>query len=200
MAILLKFQKVSLFREKPFGISRVSFDIERNRKYLIHIDNPEKLNTLAGLIEGRFQKESGYIEHQEKLFIQSDRLLLGEKIYDKTPRRWLALGSEFFKFGARQRSKFGMIQKLKAKHLLDFPIYKLRGEDRIRFTLLSLCFQESGIILISELLNRDLDDTQREFLVRIIRDTSTTCCVLTSSPGWIEEELEQIREMIELKL
>jgi hypothetical protein len=200
MATLLSFQKVSLFKDKPFGITGVSFEIERNRRYYLHTDLPERLNTIAGLVEGRYSKETGYIERKEKLFLQSDRLLLGEKIYEKKVGQWLALGSEFFNFGNRQRSKFGMIQSLNAAYLMDRPIYKLKGEDRIKFTLLALAFQESGIILISSLLTQDLDTSYKEFLLRIIRESHTTPCLLEACPGWIEDYKSEIPELIKINL
>jgi hypothetical protein len=180
MAVLLKIRKVSLYKDQPFGINQLSLDIERGRKYHITVDNEEQLHTLAGLIEGRFKKQSGFIEKADRLFIQSDRLLLGDKVYSQTVKEFLFLSNDFFHFGGRRRSKFGFIQTLKAKHLVDYPIYKLREADKIKFTLLALAFQERGITLISKLPAMQVENTQHQFLQRIIDETHTTCCLLTS--------------------
>ncbi len=192
MAILLNFRKVSLYKKEQFGIADISFEIERQRKYHLIVNSEEQLGSLAGLIEGRYRKQSGNILRDPKLFIQSDRLLLGEKTYSEYAGKWLALQSEFFKFGNRLKSKYSFIHSLKAKHLVDYPIYKLKDIDRMKFTLLALAFQETGIILISRLLTQDMSDQLREFLFRIIRDTNTTVCLLSSSRDWIRKEEEQL--------
>ena len=180
MADLLEFKKVSLFKNETYGIADVSFILERGRKYHLWVSEEEKLNTLAGLIEGRFQKESGFIGRAKRLFIQSDRLLLGEKNHLRSARQYLALGDDLFEFGGRKRSKYGFIQLLKAKHILDYPIYRLKGEDKIKFTLLALSFQESGLTLISRLLQMDLKEDLQAFLVRIIKESHTSCCLLSN--------------------
>ncbi len=179
MAILLKFKNICLFKDQPYGINKLTFKIERGRKYLFQTKSEDQLNTLAGLIEGRFRKQSGLIERADKLFIQSDRLLMGDKVYSQTVKEWLLLSNDLFQFGTRRRSKFGIIQTIKAKHLVDYPIYKLRGTDKIKFTLLALAFQEKGIILISKLQTLDLERSLQQFLQRIIDETHTTCCLLT---------------------
>jgi hypothetical protein len=178
MAILLKFRNICLFKDQPYGINKLNFEIERGRKYLLQTRNEEQLHSLAGLIEGRFKKQSGLIEHADKLFIQSDRLLMGDKVYSQTVNQWLLLKNDSFLFGKRRRSKFGMIQTIKAKHLVDYPIYKLREADKIKFTLLALAFQEKGMILISRLLTLHLEESLLKFLQRIIDETHTTCCLL----------------------
>ncbi|MBU2510256.1 hypothetical protein KJ966_02925 [bacterium] len=197
MAILLNFKKVSLFEKEQFGICNISFEIERHRKYHLIANSEEQLNSLAGLIEGRYQKHSGHIERAPRLFIQSDRLLMGEKTYSQNAGKWLALQSEFFKFGNRTRSKYYFIQTLKAGHLVEYPIYKLKDDDRIKFALLALAFQESGIILISKLLTQTLNDELRGFLHQIIRDTNTTVCLLTCSKDWnLKGEQQQLPDLI----
>lgn len=200
MAILVEFKNVSLFKEQPFGIKNISFKIERGRKYHLSLNHPEKVKSVSGLIEGRYRKESGYIERASRLFIQSDRLLMGEKQIMKEANKFLAMDSEMFGFGGRRRSKFGFIQTLKAKHLLDYPVYKLKGTDRIKFTLLALAFQETGLILISQLLGESLEEDQQEFLLRIISQTHTTCCLVSSGTSWINDRLEEIPELISLSI
>lgn len=180
MASLLSFQNVSLFKNKEYGSLRLNFDIRLNKKYHFIVETDEKLNTLLGLIEGRFQNDSGIIERKEKLFVQSDRLLLGDKAYSKKVDEWLALRSEFFIFNGRRKSKQAIIELLKAKHIKYFPIYKLTGEDKIKFTLLSLTFQGSGLLVFSRLLNIELSEINRLFLGRLIRETACTPCLFST--------------------
>ena len=186
MAILLDFRNVYLFREEPFGVENISFTIERHRKYKIILKSAEQLNTLAGLLEGKYQKQGGHIDRKPDLFVQSDRKLLEENPFDKTPRRKLAMQSEFFNFGGRQRTKFGFIQRLKAKHLLDYPIHKLTGKDRVKYALLAMTFQESGLILISQLLMEPISQQEKEHLFEIIEKSNATVCLITSSENQLE--------------
>lgn len=187
MPKLLEFRNVSLFKDKPFGVSGISFIIRPQGRYVMRVDNGQALETLAGLIEQRFKKQSGYVERKDKLFVQSDRLLLGEKEYDKTPRKYLALSNEFFKFGGKQRSKTGFIETIRAKTYLDFPIYKLDPAHRLKFTLLALAFQETGIVLISHLLTKDLDADESRLLWRIINESHAACCLIHY--GQVKDEL-----------
>ncbi len=200
MAVLLKFRNVSLYKNEPYGINRVSLEIERGRKYKLSVENEEQLNTLTGLLEGRFKKQSGLIERAEKLFVQSDRLLLGDKIYSQTVKEFLFLRNDFFHFGGRRRSKFGFVQTIKAKHLVDYPVYKLRDTDKIKFALLALAFQERGIILISRLHRLNLEPVLLQFLQRIINETYTTCCLITSPETTSQTPWLNIPDIIEIKL
>ncbi len=180
MASLLSFQNVSLFKNEEYGSLRLNFDIRQNKKYHFTVETEEKLNTILGLVEGRFQNDSGIINRKEKLFVQSDRLLLGDKVYSKQVDKWLALRSEFFVFNGRRKSKQAILESLKAKHIKSLPVYKLIGEDKIKFALLSLAFQGSGLLVISKLLNIELSDITRPFLARLIRETSCTPCLFSS--------------------
>ena len=180
MPSLLTFRNVSLFGDTEYGISRVNIDIWLRKKYHFVLGNDDQLNTLLGLFENRYQPDGGSIYKKEKLFVQSDRLILGDKIYEQLVEKWLALSDEFFYFGGKRRSKSYFIDLLNAKHIRYFPIYKLKGEDRLKFALLSLTFQESGLILISKLLVRGLDDHYREYLVRLINETHCTLCLFSS--------------------
>ena len=200
MAVLLKFRNVSLFKNEPYGISRISLEIERGRKYRISVENEEQLNTLTGLLEGRFRKQSGLIERADKLFIQSDRLLLGDKVYSQTVKEFLFLRNDFFQFGGRRRSKFGFVQTIKAKHMVDYPIYKLRDSDKIKFALLAMAFQERGIILISQLHRLNLTPPLQQFLQRIIDETYTTCCLITSPEQASQTPWLNIPNVIEINL
>ncbi len=180
MASLLSFQNVSLFKNEEFGSLRLNFDIRQNKKYHFIVETEEKLNTILGLVEGRFENDSGIISRKDKLFVQSDRLLLGDKAYSKQVDRWLALRSEFFIFNRRRKSKQAIIDLLKAKHIKSLPIYKLTGEDKTKFVLLSMAFQGSGLLILNKLLNIKMSEITRPFLGRLIRETPCTPCVFSS--------------------
>jgi hypothetical protein len=180
MESLIKFRDVALFKDQPFGISGVSFDITFKRRVHLELETQAQLNTLAGILEGRYQEDSGIVYRQRPLFIQSDRQLLGDKIYDRPVDKWLQLADERFFYGGRQRLKRTFLETLQAKHLHHFQIYRLRGEDRIKFALLSLTFQETGLILISRLLTQPLNERMRDHLIDLIIASECTVCLLTS--------------------
>jgi len=180
MTLLLKFSEVSFFKDEEFGISDVSFSIQKGKKYVFIFESEEKLNALLGIIEGRYQNDSGTIHRSNRLFWQSDRLLLGDKIYSKTAEKWLALNHEFFHFDGGKRSKRMFMESISARHIRHFPIYKLKGEDRIKFALLALAFQETGILLISRLPTLDLPMKLKPFFTRLVRGTHCTVCLFAS--------------------
>lgn len=200
MAILINFQNVSLYPDESYGLANLSFTIERSRKYFIQLETAEKLNALAGLLENRFGNYSGFVERKDRLFVQSDRLLMGDRVYRREAKAYLAVDDQFFTFGGRKRSKFGFIETLNARRILDFPIYRLTPSDRIKFTLLALAFQESGLILISGLLTEDLDPVQQEFLKRVINQTQATCCLLGVNRDWINRHHSEPGDIIHLEL
>ena len=74
------------------------------------------------------------------------------------------------------------MEELKARSIKHFPIYRLKGEDKIKFTLLSLTFQESGLIIISRLPQLDLSPTLSDHLIRLIEDSHCAVCLLTDEP------------------
>ncbi|MBT4265279.1 MAG: hypothetical protein HN580_02355 [Deltaproteobacteria bacterium] len=180
MSSLIKFRDVSLFKDKDFGIIDVSFDIQKRKKIHFTLATQEKLKTLQGLIEGRFQPGSGIARRSDRIFIQSDRLLLGDKIYTKNAGNWLKLQDEFFYFDGKRRSKRTFLNELNARHIRHFPIYRLKGEDRIKFTLLALTFQETGLLLISNLLSSPLSSTLAQHLERLVNGTHCTLCLFSA--------------------
>ncbi len=180
MPSLIKFRDVSLFKDKEFGIINVTFDIQNRKKIHFTLATQEKLKTLQGLIEGQFQPDSGIARRSELLFIQSDRLLLGDKIYTNNAGNWLKLQDEFFYFDGKRRSKQVFLNDLKAKHIRHFPIYRLKGEDRIKFALLALTFQETGLLLISSLLSSPLSPTLARHLEKIVNGTHCTLCLFSA--------------------
>jgi len=180
MSPLIKFRDVSLYKEKEFGISGVSFDIEKRKKFHFTLATQEKLNTLQGIIEGRFKPDGGIVHRSDPIFIQSDRLLLGDRIYTKNVAQWLNLQDAFFYFDGKRRSKQVFLNELKARHIRHFPIYRLKGEDRIKFALLALTFQETGLLLISTLLNTELPPTLAQHLERVVNGTYCTLCLFSA--------------------
>ncbi len=180
MPTYLTFQNVSLYKKHEYGIADVNFTFKQGGKYHFILNTDEQITTLSGLIDGRFQKDSGYINRKDKLFVQNDRLLMGDKTYIKNVDRWLALDREFFMFGKKKRSKRGIMELIKARHIRYLPIYKLKDEDKLKFTLLSLAFQESGIIIISRLLTLQLSEILQTFLDRLLNETHCICCLISS--------------------
>jgi len=180
MPSLIKFRDVSLFKSEDFGLIDVSFDIQQRKKIHFTLSSQEKIKTLQGLIEGRFQPASGIARRAERIFIQSDRLLLGDKVYTKNAGNWLKLQDEFFYFDGKRRTKRTFLDELKARHIRHFPIYRLKDEDRIKFTLLALTFQETGLLLISSLLSTSLSPTLSRHLERIVNGTHCTLCLFSA--------------------
>ncbi len=180
MADLLTFSDVSLYPDDPFGISKIDLSIKKGKKQLIYLPDREKLKTLLGLLEGRYRPQSGVIRKFNDFFIQSDRQLMGDKVYTKTAERWLALGADSFFFDGRQRSKFGFIEQLKAKHILHLPIHKLRGEEKTKITLLSLLFQGSGLILVSKLFETPMEPSSKSLFSKILTKSGLSLVGLTT--------------------
>ncbi|MFH2133075.1 MAG: hypothetical protein ABIK68_22070 [bacterium] len=204
MSMLIRFRGVSLFKNEEFGIKDVDFTIQKRRKYHIVLSTQEKLKTLLGMLEERFQADSGIIHRSERTFFQSDRLLLGDRIYQKNAGNWLKLQDEFFFFDDKRRSKRIFVDELRARHIRHFPIYRLKGENRIKFTLLALTFQETGLILISTLLNSELSSGMVQYLNRVITGTHCTLCLLSSldTPPMKELNLQEnpVLEQIDLRM
>lgn len=195
MPPLIKLLNVSLYKDQEFGIRDVSFELQKYRKYHIIMPDRDRLNTLLGLLEGRFKPQAGIVHHYGRIFSQSDRLLAGDRVYKRNAGSFLKLGDERFTFEDRKRSKQTFLHDLKARHIRHFPIYKLRGEDKLKFVLLALTFQESGIMFISELLNRDLPDPLLQHLQRIIAGTRSALCLLTTAEHdikWLDGVTEKV--------
>ncbi len=179
MKPLIKFLNVSLYKDQEFGICDVNFELQKYRNYHFILPNRDKLETLLGLLEGRFQPQAGIVHSYGRIFSQSDRLLLGDKVYSQNTGNFLKLKDEHFYFEDRKRSKQTFLHDLKARHIRHFPIYKLKGEDRLKFVLLALTFQENGIIFISELLYAELPTYLKSHFHRFIRGTQCALCLMT---------------------
>lgn len=194
MLRLIKFLNVSLYGDQEFGIRDVNFELQKHRKYHLLLPDTDQLKTLLGLLEGRYHPQAGIVHRYGNAFLQSDRLLLGDKVYSQIAGNFLQLKDEQFYFEDRKRSKQTFLHDLNARHIRHYPIYKLRGEDRTKFALLAMTFQESGIILISELLIRKLPGQLTQHLKRIIRGTRCAVCLLTVTGErveWLEALLEE---------
>ncbi len=167
---------VCVFSKESFGLSKLNFTLERGKKYKFICHDKEKYQTLLGMLEGRYKPERGILNRTG--IIQSDRLLLGQKIYTRTVSRYLALKrSPAFFFHGQKKHKILYMQNLRASYLQTFPIYRLKGIDRLKFVLLALCFQETGYIILSSLLYQELDSLFIDFLEEIFLHTQTTVIV-----------------------
>ncbi|MCP4749327.1 MAG: hypothetical protein GY866_00395 [Proteobacteria bacterium] len=179
MTSLLKFREVSLFKNEEFGVKQLSLDIQKRQKYHFVFETQDRLNAVLGLVEGRYKADSGIVVRADELFMQSDRLLMGDKVYSQNTGKWLALYDEFFYFDGKRRSKRTFIDLLQARSIRHFPIHRLRGDDKLKFVLLSLTFQESGVILINRLLTTPLSKPLQEQLDRIVNGTRCALCLFS---------------------
>jgi len=177
---VLFFRNVSLFPKEEFGFKEATFKLEKRGRYFIQLKHSDQMNTLLGILEGRYREYSGTIHQADRLTIQSDRLLLGEKVYSQTVEYWLALKDDHFFFDGRRRSKYNYIQNFHCRGMRHLPIYKLRDEQKIKFALLALTFQESGLIILSQLLSMKLNELFKEHLKKLIQHSRCTLCVVQS--------------------
>ncbi len=195
---IVSFFHVGLFPKKKFGISEVSFQLRNRGKYRIVTDSDDQTDCLLRLLEGRHQPCSGLIRKQKGLFVQSDRLLMGDRVIGKKAEEYLNLRSSQFRFDGRRRSKMYFIDLLAAKHILFFPVYKLQGEDRIKFALLSLLFQGSGLTLISEVVYRELNAVQAGLLAELLQKGHCTICVFPNGrDGLSNANLESVLDSLD---
>jgi hypothetical protein len=199
MANLIDFIDVSLYPDKPFGLDKINFVVKRGKKQLVHVSNSEKLNTLLGILENRYQPQSGLIRKFGKCFVQSDRLIMGDRVYPQIVGKWLGLSADSFYFEGRRRSKFGFIGQLKAKSILHLPLYKLTEEQKIKATLLAFIFQGSGLILISRLLEIELPPLLDGIFQRILVGTNLTTVVVTTE-NTITSRLEHLNSYRQIYL
>ncbi|MDH5561436.1 MAG: hypothetical protein OEY59_11360 [Deltaproteobacteria bacterium] len=181
---IIRYRNVSLFADEPFGLKDISFDLLERKKYHLEVETEEQLNSFLGLLEGRYKEQSGIIRVEKKGVTQSDRQLLGGKVYSKEAGSWLGLKQEFFFFDGKNRSKTSFINDISAKHIRFFPIYKLKGVDKIKFALLALTFQESGLILISRLYRDEYLALFESQIKRIFQKTRCTLCLITSKENF----------------
>lgn len=191
MSPLIKFLNVSFYKDQAFGIRDAGFELLKYRRYHLLLPNQDKLETMLGLLEGRFRPQAGIIHHYGQIFTQSDRQLLGGKVYQAVAGNFLKLEEEQFYFEDRKRSKQNFLHSLKARHIRHFPIYKLRGDDRLKFALLALTFQETGLIVISELLTRQLSPDLEAHFLRMIRGSQCAICLVTSA----EQDIKRIEAL-----
>ncbi|MDT8445599.1 MAG: hypothetical protein RRB13_01725 [bacterium] len=195
MALVAQLSNIDLFAGEEFGLQRVSLEIESGRRYHLLFDHRDQLNCLFGILEGRYRPDRGVVTKAREYLCQSDRLLLGEKVYRRHAGGYLALESEpFTRLGGRRTAKRHLMEQIKAWHLRHFPIYKLHGEDKLRFVLCALAFQESGLILISELHKRPLDPPMQELFRQMLTQSEAavvvaSCADETSAEaeGWLKQ-------------
>lgn len=191
MGLLLSFRNVSYLPDKEFGITRISFDLYSGKKYHLIAENTETLSTLLGLLEKRLKADSGFIEHTSKLVIQSDRMLLGDKVYSRKVASWLALKEPFTYFEGHRMAKETFMEELHAKSLRHFPIHSLNKKEKIKFALLSMIFQESGIILINQFFHIALSTQENIMFSRFLRGSHCTLCLCS-----IKNEASEFSQLV----
>jgi len=174
---LVAFHRVCFMESDDFGVSDVSFKLFNKKKYLFSIGNKDTIQCVMGLMEKRYQAERGIIKREDNLFIQSDRLLLEDRVISKMTDTWLGINSDFFYLAGVRKSKRFYVDLLKAKNILHYPVYKLKKDDKIKFVLLSLLFQKSGLILINKLLNMELDKNMKHVLHKILFESHNLICI-----------------------
>ena len=79
--ILLTCKNVTLFPGEKFGISRFNLQLRRGKRYCFILQNEDQKKTFMGLLEGRFQPQSGFVEREKKLFslLKTSRICSGKK-------------------------------------------------------------------------------------------------------------------------
>ena len=172
MGMLIQFANVGFFPDQEFGLKRVSLELEWGKRYQITLANPDQMSGFLGILEGRYQPHRGKIYRARNYACHSDRLLLGDRVYQKKVGPFLALESKpFLQFGGRRRAKRTLMEELSAYSLRHLQVYKLKGDERLKFALLSLGFEESGLILVSQLFLRQLTGPMENFFTQLIRDS-----------------------------
>ncbi|MDX2469507.1 MAG: hypothetical protein QNL04_02900 [SAR324 cluster bacterium] len=186
---MIKLVNVNLFEREEFGLKDVNFSLGHKDRVHCNLEDKDQLNSLFGILEGRYRPESGRVFYDRlKPHTQSDRLLMGGKVYDVTAEKYWVLSQEVLFFGGEKRYKRSFLEQLKCRSLRHFPVYKLKGDDRLKFTLLALLFQPKGLILISDLLTAKLDEDMLEIL-RLLHCQSG-CIIVYASCG--DEAKERI--------
>ena len=176
---IVSFHNVGLFAKEEFGVANLSFRLFGRERYRFVADSPDRMKCVLQLLESKVRPDTGFIRKEEKLFCQSDRLLMGDRVIDKRTEEYLGLRSPQFQFDGRKRSKHYFIDLLEAKHILFYPVYKLKGENRIKFTLLALLFQGAGLLLISDIIHRNLSARHSGLLIELIRKSHNTLCLFS---------------------
>ncbi|OGH02032.1 MAG: hypothetical protein A2600_04810 [Candidatus Lambdaproteobacteria bacterium RIFOXYD1_FULL_56_27] len=170
--MLIQFANVGFFPDQEFGLKRVSLELEWGKRYKITLANQDQMSGFLGILEGRYQVHRGRIYKARDYACHSDRLLLGDRVYKKKVGPFLTLESQpFLQFGGRRRAKRTLMEELRAYSLRHLQVYKLKGDERLKFALLSLGFQESGLILISQLFLRQLDGPMENFFTQLVQES-----------------------------
>ena len=188
---MIYFRNVSLFSGKEFGISRFNLEISNGARILLNCQPKVRAETLVRILEGKAHLKNGFIDKPFSFVIQSDRLLMQN--HDKnTPRRKFFLKEGFTNYLDRKRSKHSLIDQLNAKHILDLPLYKLNGQDRVKYALLSLLFQESGLMILFDLLQEQILSAYLDSLVQLFKISKTAICLVFDNKKILLPLLERI--------
>ncbi len=140
----------------------------------------DELTSLLGLLEGRYAPHLGRIRKSDSLsFLQSDEQLFGGKVIDQPVEQYWALGTPKFHLEGRRREKLFFIDSLRAYHLRHLTAYRLRGEERRKFALLSLLFQEKGMILVHRLLLEEFSEPEWKLFQTLHAHSTALICYFT---------------------
>ena len=171
---LVTVHNVCLFPNEEFGLEGVSFKIFTGKRYHLLSSDEDRQNGVLGLLEQRYSAHSGITRFKDHLTIQSDRLLMGDRLIDRRVEQYLGLTSDLFYLNGKRCSKLFYINQLKAKSILHLPVYKLRGKDKILFVLLAALFQKSGLVLFSRFEKLNSDPDYSEFIKTLFQREEIT--------------------------
>jgi len=200
---LVQLSNVSFYPDEPFGLNRVNFDLLWGKRYVLKMNDPEQLSAVLGILEGRYKADGGVVYKTREYLCQSDRLHLEDRVYRKKLGPYLAVEAQpFMNFGGRRRSKQILMEEMKAWHLRHFQIYRLRGEEKTKFSLLALGFQESGLLIISQLQKREFTEPMEAFLHDMIETSPCTILLAIAGedlkkplPEWVDLERFEVKDL-----
>jgi len=194
VAALVEMSNVGLFPGEEWGLRGVDLELHWGRRYLIQLKQKDQLNGLLGIMEGRFKADQGVVTKTREYLCRSDRQLLGDKVYRRSAGAILAVESQpIFRFGEERRVKQTMMLQIKAWHLRHFPIYKLHGLDRVRFALLHLAFQETGLILLSQIFFKALDEPMLALFLEFLQKSPCALAIAQAD----EEPIPELEAWLE---
>ena len=180
---MFAFRNVSFLPEERMGIRRLNFELRAGKRLFLATEHAEQSKFLTWLLTERVAPAGGIYEKPADAFCQSDRWWLeGERVVETPAGDWLNLAEPYLFLG-RRRSKFDFVDALQARSFLHSPVYRLRDEEAVRFALLSSLFQQSGLLVLSEVWKRPLDDACRRVLRRLVEDSPAALAVVDVAPS-----------------
>ena len=196
---MIKLLNVDLFPKEEFGLREVNFTLNHKDRVHFKLQDPDQLNSLFGILEGRYRPQLGRVFFdRDRPHTQSDRLLLGDKVYTQTVGKYWVLNNDVFFLGGEKKYKMTYMDNLKCKSIRHFIVHKLRGDEKLKFALLALLFQPNGLILISKLFLEKLDADMME-VFHLIHQFSGTIICYASVNGEGQDMIDQLHEQREIR-